>query len=108
MDELTPPSSPSFKEVRVFLADSTRMSSQLIAGALKRCRNKFDVCALTSNSTEAFRELEMYRPDVALISAELQDGCFSGFKVLHQLHTLKSKIRGVMLLDSERKRIHNA
>lgn len=103
MDELTPPSSPSLKEVRVFVADSTLMSSQLIAGALKRCRNKFDVCALTSNSTEAFRELEMYRPDVAVISAELQDGCFSGFKVLHQLRTLKSKIPAVMLLDSEKR-----
>lgn len=94
---------PSSKRVRVFVVDATRMSSQLIAGALKRCRNSFDVYALTSNSSEAFREMEMNRPDVAVISAELQDGRFTGFKVLYQLRATKSKIPTVMLLDSEKR-----
>ncbi len=85
--------------IRVGIAEATRMSGQLIAGALKRCRNNFDVLAFASNSTDAFRELQEYRAHVAVISAELQDGPFTGFKVLHQLRASESKTAAVMLLD---------
>jgi DNA-binding NarL/FixJ family response regulator len=76
------------------------MNSQLIVGALKRCNSKFDVQALTSNSSEAFYELQDSRPDVALISARLEDGPLTGFKILHQLRASESKTPAVMLLDS--------
>lgn len=87
--------------IRVGIAEATRMTGQLIAGALKRCRNNFDVRAFASNSTDAFRELQDYGPDVAIISAELQDGPLTGFKVLHQLRASESKTSAIMLLDSD-------
>ena len=94
--------SPQFSQqsVRVAVADATRMNSQLMVGALKRSHSNFEVHALTSNSSVAFRELQNYRPDVAVISAQLEDGPLTGFRVLHQLRDSESKIPAVMLLDS--------
>ena len=86
--------------IRVAVADATRMNSQLIVGALKRCHNNFDVHPLTSNSVIAFSELQNYRPDVAVISARLEDGPLTGFKILYQLRASESKTPTVMLLDS--------
>jgi DNA-binding NarL/FixJ family response regulator len=89
------------ERVRVSVVDATLMSSQLIASALKRCRNNFDVRAFTGSSSEVFHQLQNSQPHVAVISAKLEDGCFSGFEVLHQLRALEAKIPAVMLLDSE-------
>jgi DNA-binding NarL/FixJ family response regulator len=92
--------SPQTHCIRVAVADATRMNSQLIVGALKRCHSNFDVHPLTSNSLVAFSELQDYRPDVALISARLEDGPLMGFKILHQLRTSESQTPTVILLDS--------
>jgi DNA-binding NarL/FixJ family response regulator len=86
--------------IRVAVADATRMNSDLTVGALKRCHSNFDVQALTSNSFIAFSELQEYRPDVAVISARLEDGPLTGCKILQQLRASESKISTVMLLDS--------
>ncbi len=86
--------------IRVAIADATRMNCELTVGALKRCNNKFDVQALTSNSSDALRELQDSRPDVAVISARLEDGPLTGFKILQQLGASESKTPTVMLLDS--------
>jgi two-component system, NarL family, nitrate/nitrite response regulator NarL len=90
----------SASSIRVAVADATRMNSQLIVGALKRCNSNFDVFALTSNSSDAFRELQDFQPDVAVISARLEDGPLTGYKLLHQLRSVESKTSPVMLLDS--------
>jgi two-component system nitrate/nitrite response regulator NarL len=94
----SPHSSP--QTIRVVVADATRMNSQLIVGALKRCHSNFEVHALTSNSSHAFRELQNYRPDVAVISAQLEDGPLTGFRILNELRASESKTPTVMLLDS--------
>jgi two-component system nitrate/nitrite response regulator NarL len=85
--------------IRVAVADATRMNSQLTIGALKRCHSNFDVQALTSSSAVAFRELQDSQPDVAVISARLEDGPLTGFRILHELRAVESKIPSVMLLD---------
>ena len=76
------------------------MSSQLIVGALKRCHSNFEVHSLTSNCSIAFHELQNYRPDVAVISAQLEDGPLTGFKILQQLRASERHTPTVMLLDS--------
>ncbi len=65
-----------------------------------RCHNNFEVRALSSNSSIAFSELQNYRPDVTLISARLEDGPLTGFKLLHQLCSSESRTPAVMLLDT--------
>jgi len=97
---VSPTQRSSSQSIRVAVADATRMNSQLIVGALKRCHSNFEVRALTSNSSVAFHELQDCRPDVVVISAQLEDGPLTGFKVLHQLRTSELKTPTVMLLDS--------
>lgn len=93
----------SVERIHVLVADADPMGSQLIAGALKRCRNQFDIVAMSSNSSDAILKLNEHKPDVAVISAELQDGPLMGFKVLNELRVAQFKTAPVMLLrDSER------
>ena len=86
--------------IRVAVADATRMNSELMVTALKRSRSNFDVQPLTSNSLIAFRELRDSHPDVAIISARLEDGPLRGFRILHELRAVESRISSVLLLDS--------
>jgi DNA-binding NarL/FixJ family response regulator len=86
--------------IRVFIAESNRMASQLMESVLLKSRQKFDVQAITSGSSEAYHELEKAKPDVALISAELQDGSLAGFRVLQQLQSSKSSTASILLLNS--------
>jgi len=98
MDTVRPQAS---YRVRVCIADSTPMSAQLIAVALRRPSNKLDICAFAGNSAEVFLELREARPDVALISAQLEDGRLAGFKVVDQLLASNLKIPSIVLLDSD-------
>jgi two-component system nitrate/nitrite response regulator NarL len=75
------------------------MVSDLVEGALKRYRQKFDVHAFVGGSHETFLELEKNQPHVAVISADLQDGSLTGFKVLQQLRASQSRISSIMLLN---------
>jgi DNA-binding NarL/FixJ family response regulator len=95
---VTSPLSPL--AIRVAVADATKMNSQLMVSALRRRQYNFEVQAVASDSSLAFRELKDADADVAVISARLEDGPLSGFRVLQQLQTAERKIPAVMLLDS--------
>ena len=98
---MSPTQRSSSQSIRVAVADATRMNSQLIVGALKRCHSNFEVRALASNSLRRLsRTAQDYQPDVVVISAQLEDGPLTGFKFLHQLRASESKTPTVMLLDS--------
>ena len=89
----------SGERIRVMVADSSRMVSQLVEGALKRYRQKFEVHAFVGRSHETFLELERTQPHVVVISSELRDGSLTGFKVLQQLRDSESRISPIMLLN---------
>lgn len=87
-------------KIRVFVAESSHMASQLIEAALQKHHRKFAVRSLSTGSSETFRELEKNDPHVAIISADLQDGSLTGFQVLHRLRDSKLNPAVVMLLNS--------
>jgi two-component system, NarL family, nitrate/nitrite response regulator NarL len=93
-------SSGTQERIRVVVADSSLMVSQLIEAALKRCRQKFEIEAFAGNSEETIRRLEEMQPNVAIISSDLQDGAMSGFKVLQKLRDSSSRTGTIMLLDT--------
>ena len=72
----------------------------LISTALKRCGNKFQVHALTGESGDALRAVHEYHPDVALISAELQNGPMAGLNVLNEMRVSRMKAVSVMLISA--------
>jgi two-component system nitrate/nitrite response regulator NarL len=96
----TPNNSSSPERIRVLIAESSWMVSQLIESALKRCRHKFEVHAFAGGSEAALRELEKTKPHVALVSSELQDGSLTGFKVLQQLRETESRTLPILLIDA--------
>src|SRR5476649_2296261 len=68
--------------IEILIADRDNMAGQLMAGALKRCRNLFEVVGVATSSADAISQVEAQKPNIALISPELSDGAQSGFKVL--------------------------
>jgi len=87
--------------IRVFVAESSLMASELIEATLRRNRQGFEVHAFGIRSPEIYREFEKCKPDVTLLSSNLQDGPLAGFRVLFQLRRARSKTPIVMLLDSD-------
>ena len=85
--------------ISVLVAESSMMGAQLIAAALKRCRNNFTILGPTCNSDDAVQIAEKSAPQVAVISTELQDGPLSGFKVLQKIRTSGLRTAAVMLTD---------
>ncbi len=77
----------------------------MIAGALKRCRDKFEVLGSTSNYAEALHLFEKCAPHVAVISTELEDGPLAGFKVLRQMRAFNSKTAAVMVMDGNEREL---
>jgi len=91
---------PTAMRIDVLIADRDNMAGQLMASALRRCRNQFDVVAVATGSGEAIEKLETLKPHVALVSPELEDGSQSGFMVLRTLRASHPKIGGIMMLHS--------
>ena len=56
---------------------------------------------VTVDSSSVVRALEKKRPQVAIISARLQDGPVAGLKVLQELRAAQHSVPTVLLLDSQ-------
>jgi len=89
------------KRIRVLVAEGSRLGSELVSGALKRCGNSFNVDAVAGDSAETLRAIYKHEPDVAIISAGLSDGPTTGLLVLQGMRVAKSKTASVLIIDSE-------
>ena len=99
---------PAGDKVRVLVADSTAMDCQLLAQAIQR-HNHLRVTGQATSSAETISAVYETQPDVAVISARLQDGAFAGLLALRGLRGLQTRSRIVFLLDKdERELIVNA
>ena len=76
------------------------MRCELLAGALRRGRNNFNLESIVASSQEAVQFFEHYKPDVAVVSADLPDGPEAGFKLLQNLRQSHTRHPVVMLLAS--------
>ena len=61
----------------VFVAGTSRMDCQLLTDAIQR-HNHFQVVGSATRGTEVISEIGKSLPDIALISARLEDGPFAG------------------------------
>jgi DNA-binding NarL/FixJ family response regulator len=88
--------------IRVLVADSTRMNSQLLADLLAR-DNRFQVLEVQISAEAILAAAENEKPDVILLSHLLDNHSGKGFRVARELRAAHPAIRIVMLLDrSER------
>ncbi len=84
--------------IRVLAADSTRMNSQLLTEALGR-EKRFIVSEANVNARELAHLTRTERPQVALISSELEDNPRLGLEVVREIRSASPDTRIVVLLD---------
>ena len=82
--------------VNILIAEANEMNCQLVESALRPRRHGVSVVASTVGAREALALLKERAPDVAVISARLQEGPFEGYRVLGELRSLQSKTRAIM------------
>lgn len=84
--------------IRVFVADDTRLHTQLLADAL-RLDDSLEIVGANSPELVALEGLRNI--DVLLLSSELNHPS-GGFQVLREVHGSHPRVRAVMLLDSSK------
>ena len=84
----------------VFVAEANQMGCQLMASAFKGAGHRLHVEVTSGDSSTVLSSLGKIRPQVAVISAQLQDGPLMGLKVLRELRSAQPRIPTIVLLDS--------
>ena len=87
--------------IRIFIADSNPLSSQLLAEALAR-NTGIEVLGFSSDPLEIVRILRSCPIDVLLVSARLHEEPERGLSLVQQLRMEHSGLKAVALLDSSR------
>lgn len=86
--------------VSVVLAEASQMNCQLVERALRPRSRHVGVVGSAVRRSEALALLKERQPDVAIISAQLQEGALEGYRVLRDLRTVCGRTRGILLLHS--------
>ena len=85
-------------ELKVLLADVSKMDCQLLANAMLR-HSRFRVMGCVTSASEASTAICKSQPDIAVISTRLQDGALAGILLLRRLRALQMRCHVIMLLD---------
>jgi two-component system, NarL family, nitrate/nitrite response regulator NarL len=96
-----PKSQPLCRTIGVLVADSSPITSQLLAEAIGRHRG-IEILGFGSEPEKLFDGILGRMPDVALISARLGEDPDGGFRLLQMLRVERPRLKSVMLLDSHR------
>src|SRR5262249_12994419 len=97
-------SAQPLRRVRVFVADSNAIHSELLAEALGRAQ-QFDIAGYAANSLDVAQLVRTYSPDVLLVSASSREKSTGGLKVLENVHLSFPDLKTVMLLESSKREI---
>lgn len=90
----------SADSISVFIADSSQLNCQLVERAFRPKRNHVNVVATAARGDQALSLLREHQPEIAVISAQLEDSALGGYRVLRELRTIAARTKGVMLLNS--------
>ena len=88
--------------VKVFIADGSQMSCQLIAAALRRGRYRTKVVGYATDAAGIREGLDKNEADVAVIGARLEEDTLAGFMVTRDILAAHSKLSAIMILDSSK------
>jgi DNA-binding NarL/FixJ family response regulator len=84
--------------IRVVVAEKSQMGCELLSAAMKRFR-LIKIVGSVTNSEDALREIQELDAQIALISLGLQDGSFSGLRVVREIQTLGSRCKTILIMD---------
>jgi len=88
--------------VRVFIADGSQLSCQLIAAAVRRGRYRTRVVGYATDATGVREGLEESEADVAVIGARLENEDLAGFHVTREILASPHKPNVIIILDSNK------
>ena len=93
------PAPGTAEKIRVLAADSTRMSSQLLADALEQ-DSQFGVTGIEPRGSSILEAVAQKKPHIVLISATLEDSPTLGFDLTRQVCTSFPATRAILLMDA--------
>jgi DNA-binding NarL/FixJ family response regulator len=88
------------KQLRVLISEPNVMYCGLIRKAFEAVRCRFQVVACASSIIEVTTAIAEARPDVAVISVNLQDGRLAGLQILPQIRKVSPGTRTLIVLES--------
>src|SRR5580692_7872759 len=88
--------------VKVFIADGSQLSCQLIAAAVRRGRYRTRVVGYATDAAGIHEGLEKNEADVAVIGARLEDESLAGFDITREIVGSRSKPSVIIILDSNK------
>lgn len=91
--------------VRVFIAESNQMNCQLVENAFRPKGKRVTVVGSAIRGSDALALVRETGPDIAIISAQLQEGPLEGYRVLRELRQAHARTRAIMLLNSRDKEL---
>ena len=89
------------ERIRVLAADSTRMSSQLLAQALAQ-NAQFHVTGIEPKPASILAAVADEKPNVVLMSSVLDEST-TGFDLIRQVCATRPETRVVMLMDTSKR-----
>lgn len=84
----------------VVVSDNTQMGCDLLSNALQHCAPDLTVPACACSIAGLTSAVEQHRPDLVLVSLELEDGPGAGLMALRTLHNRFPEIRCVVLMHN--------
>ncbi len=93
------PAPGNSEKIRVLGADSTRMSSQLLAEALAQDR-QFEVTGIEPKGSSILEAVAQKKPHVLLVSSTLEESSTLGFELTRQVCASYPQTRVVLLMDT--------
>jgi DNA-binding NarL/FixJ family response regulator len=88
--------------VKVFIADGSQLSCQLIAAAVRRGRYRTRVVGFATDAIGIHEAFAKNEADVAVIGARLEEEDMAGFSVTRELLASRSKPSVIIILDSNK------
>lgn len=88
--------------VKVFIADGSQLSCQLIAAAVRRGRYRTRVVGYATDAAGIREGLQANDADVAVIGARLEEEALAGFDVTREIMASRSKPGVIIILDSDK------
>ena len=101
MAQFATPMPQSAERIRVLAADSTRMSSQLLAQALAQ-NAQFHVTGIEPKPASILAAVADEKPNVVLMSSVLEESS-TGFDLIRQVCSTRPETRVVMLMDTSKR-----
>jgi DNA-binding NarL/FixJ family response regulator len=92
---------PLSRPIRVFVADSSPISCQLLAEVIARAA-EINVLGFSSNAPEVLRIISASSVDVLLVSAHMEEEPNRGILLLQHLRAEHRGLKAVVLLDSSK------